>query len=57
MPWDEDTNKELKVQIESADLIERCQTLMLITPDERQAYIEKLNGYVHKAIENILAQV
>ena len=47
---------KLKLMTEFADLIERCQTLLLITPDERGKYFETLNGKVHKEIDSLLGQ-
>lgn len=48
--------KQLKGQLEFADLIERCQTLCLISPEERGEYFETLNGKVHEEIDSLLSE-
>ncbi len=54
MPWDEKTNFVLEIQLKTAALIERCQTVNLITPEDRREYFNRLNENVHSTIETIL---
>ena len=50
------TLDNLKMMIEFADLIERCQTLCLITPDDRGKFFKTLNDKIHKEIISVLTE-
>jgi len=52
-----DKNKieELKVLMEVSGLIERCQTLGLITALDRAGYFSSINDKAHAVIESLLS--
>lgn len=52
---DEHTRTPLEEVLFNAGLIERCQTLLLITPAERTGFVSRLNDKAHVEIEAILS--
>jgi len=52
---DEVVKSDLEILIKTADLVERCQTLKLITPDERKTYFDRINTLAHIAIEKLFS--
>ncbi len=50
---EEIVKSDLELLIKIANLVERCQTLKLITPEERKSYFERINAKAHVAIEKL----
>ena len=46
---------DMEIMLKFSVMVERCQSMKLITPDERMAYIATLNSNVHTEIEKLLA--
>ena len=52
---DEGKIKVLEKILQVSQLIEQCQTSVLITPEDRKNYFKQLNDKAHSAIDDILA--
>lgn len=48
--------KDLESIIKVADLVEACQAKVLISPEERQKYLTKLNDKTHEAIKALIPE-